>query len=192
MTIRSEDVPELITAFDADLILAAIVDSHTRDRSSLAAAETRGCSVSVTAKLVAVDTAEIVASIAVQKDGLALSQAVACSDAAEDAARTLADQIIETARSGAIDARRIEVTLLDLPDWWSLDAISAAIGAISGVKRVHIATAAKGATELSVSIDKNGPSAMDLASAIGRASPELIVESSSARTIRARFRKSSR
>lgn len=179
----SGSVPDVLSSLDADLVVLGQINV-----SKIGAIEDAGLiafrSVA-TAKLVRVDTAQIVEAFSVEGSGRDFADAGAAQKAARSVGEALATQVkaANAAIASGKRARVIDLVIHGVPDRAQLEALKASLARAKGVSNVVVRQSGKGLTKIEVSTQGDGEA---LATEIERAGAPLEIVQTSAAAILAR------
>jgi Flp pilus assembly protein TadD len=143
-------VPEALSAIDAEFILLGKIASN--HFGSLDAVSVHSYRANGTAYVVRVDTAEIVATLAVEGKGESFGKKAAASSAVKDAGDDIGAQVL--ARLAALEnaPKVVDVTLYGVPDRAANKVVKAAMQSVEGIDKVTTRTSARGISKLELEV----------------------------------------
>lgn len=163
-TLIGGQISEVITALDADVIVAAICRVN-RLESELLGPGVYRYDATVEAKAIAVDNGQVLAAFRVQAQAMDFIEPQAATKAAAAAGEKLAAELLAMkARPGA--AQRVEVTIEAIPNVTAGEAVIKGVEALAGVSGVEVLQAGRGFSKLAVTTSS---SARELALALDAA-----------------------
>jgi hypothetical protein len=180
------NIPESITAHDADLIIAAVVRAHRDEAGALLSDQLKVAryQATVEAKLIAVDTGEVLDSVVLRGIGMETNAVRASQLALQNAGKVLAEHLLSGTHHRS---RRVEIFVTDLP-LAGAERLRFALLDMPGAKTAKVVSATPALTKVSMLLDATAPSGQALADAIDQsAEAGLIVTGFSDRAVQARY-----
>lgn len=183
-TLISGPVPDVITTLDADVIIAAIAKTARIESEFLGKGAAR-YDTSIDAKVIAVDTGEVLGVFSVREGAMDFRASKAADASAESAAARLAKEILERVPR-ALRPDAIALAIAGIPNLTRQNAIEAALRAVPGVKSLAVLQSGRGATKLELALDRI--TTQELASAIEN-TPDtgIVVTGYSSRAVHAEY-----
>lgn len=174
-------VPDVLSSLDADLVLLGQVE--VAKIGTLEEAGLVGFRAVATAKLVRVDTAQIVDAFSVDAKGSDFTAAGGAQKAAKNVGEELAKAVKASVLAGAKKPRTIDLVVHGVADRAGVEALKASLTKVKGVSDVVVRQSGKGLTkiELASSIDAEA-----LATQLDRSGAPLEIVQTSAASILAR------
>lgn len=161
-TLISGTVPEVVTTLDADIIVAAIAKTARLESEFLGKGAAR-YDTAIEAKVIAVDTGEVLGAFSVREGGMDFQASKAADASAEGAAARLAKEILEHVPR-ELQPETIALTIAGIPNLTRQNAVEAALRAVPGIKTISVVQAGRGATKLELTLERAGT--RELAAAI--------------------------
>jgi tetratricopeptide (TPR) repeat protein len=142
-------IPDVITALDADVIIAGHA-TLTHVKSELLGPNVMRYDANVELKAISVDTGGILAAMSISGEGLGYSAEQASTAAAKKAASKLVADIVNKVANAKAAGTKLEVSINGLPDVTAGERVLSAIEKIPGVTHVKMLQAGQGASKLTV------------------------------------------
>ncbi len=168
-TLIAGTVPDVVTALDADVLIAAVCRMEQIKNELIAGTAVR-YSAAVDAKLIRVDTGQVVGAYQVLGKGLGFSKAQAQQKAAQDAGKKLAEEIAAASSGAAVDASSLELTVQGIPNVSAGEAVVRGLERVKGIKGVRALQMGRGAAKLRLTVSAGAREtavAIDGASGLG-------------------------
>lgn len=178
----SGGIPEVLSSLDADVVILGQVEMTKI--GTIADAGLVGYRATAVAKLVRVDTAQIVDAFTIEAKGNDFSEAGAAQRAARGAGDELAKQVKAAVASMAKKPRAIDLVVHGVPDRAQIEALRAGISKARGVSSVIVRQSGKGITKLELGCATDAEA---LATELENGSLPLEVVQTSSSSILARF-----
>ncbi|MBI2374812.1 MAG: hypothetical protein HYV07_12520 [Deltaproteobacteria bacterium] len=177
----SGTLPSAITPADADRILAGHC-RISRIESDILPSNVFRYGASLEARLILVDSAQVLASIRARGEGMGYDREQAAAEAARKAAETLVKELLRSLRDGRV---RVELEVTGIPSVAFAEQVVTALGRIPGLSEVKVLAIAPGLSKFSASVALE---ARALALAIDEArSAGLVVTGYTDRVVRAEW-----
>jgi tetratricopeptide (TPR) repeat protein len=142
----SGSVPDVLSSLDADVVILGQVEMTKI--GSIPDAGLVGYRAAAVAKLVRVDTAQIVDAISIEAKGNDFTEAGAAQKAAQHVGDELAKAIKTSIAANAKKAHEIDLVVHGLPDRSSIDAVKAGLAKARGVSSVTVRQSGKGISKI--------------------------------------------
>jgi tetratricopeptide (TPR) repeat protein len=181
-TLLEGSVSPVLTSLDVDVIVAGVCRTG-RFESELLGDHAKRYDTSLVARVIAVDTGQVLAALEVRGQGLGFTAEQAATEAEKKAAAELADRILALG-DGAARLGRVELTVGGIPNVTEGESVVSAVRALPAVRDLRVLQSGRGATKLAIETD--GATSRELALAIdGAAGLGLSVFGYTAGAIRA-------
>lgn len=178
----SGGIPDVLSSLDADIVILGQIEMTKI--GTIADAGLVGYRSTAVAKLVRVDTAQIVDAFTIEAKGNDFSDAGAAQRAARAAGEALAKQVKAAVAALAKKPRAIDLVVHGVPDRAQLEALKAGLQKTRGVASVVVRQSGKGITkmELASATDAEG-----LATELEKGGLPLEIVQTSSSSVLARF-----
>jgi len=177
-------ISKVITAQDADVIVAAVVQL-ARVKSDLLGPDTYRFNATLQAKVIAVDNGQVIATAQVRGEGMAFTQADATQKAAAAAGANLAQELLKKLQKRA--PGRMELIVTGIPTVTRGDAVQSAVAKLPVVASARVIASGRGATKIDI-LPRKGATARAIALALDKARAGVAVFGFSDRVIQAEYR----
>lgn len=144
-------VAAVITALDADLLVLGRCQL-SRVRSDLLGADVARYDAALQARVIAVDTGEVLGSFAKRGAGMDFVPLQAAHKAARAAAAKLAPDLLTLAASRGAGGGRVELVVQGLPGVGAGERLLAAVAAVHSVHKARVLAAGRGRTKLELTV----------------------------------------
>jgi hypothetical protein len=141
-------VPEVITTLDADVLIGGVV-TIVKISSAILGQKVMRVDASARARVIAIDTGAVLASIDARGEGVGYSVEQAADMAAKKAAEGLTKEILPKLE-GQKKARRIEISVTGIPDVTHAERIVSKIEKLAGLSSAKMIHAEKGVSKIEV------------------------------------------
>ncbi len=178
----SGSIPEVLSSLDADVVILGQVEMTKI--GTIAEAGLTGYRAAAVAKLVRVDTAQIVDAFSVDAKGSDFSDA----GAAQKAAKTVGDELAKRVKTSVASLSRkpksIDLVVHGMPDRKSIEALKGGLKRARGISDVTVRQSGRGITKIELASSADAES---LATSLEDGSLPLEVVQTSASSILARY-----
>jgi tetratricopeptide (TPR) repeat protein/TolB-like protein len=172
-TLIEGKISEVITALDADVIIAGICKINSIADKKVGDTTLTRCDADIELRVIAVDTGEILAAVNVRGEALGLNQRQAASDSAAKAAKEASQAVLTAVAKKASGPKRVEISIAGTSNVMWTEQIRTSLAAVQGVTDVQVLQAGRAMTKLAV--EMTGGSSRTLAVAL-QSIPELGLE----------------
>ena len=150
-TLIGGQISEVITALDADVIIAGICKITLIAKNVMGQPLIR-YDADIQAKVIAVDTGEVLGAFNVRGEAMDFNAEQSAMKAARAAASELTAKVLASLEKRAAGPRRVEISIVGMTNVLAVETIKKTLGQSEGVTSVQVLQAGRGATKMSVEV----------------------------------------